>query len=110
MHVVVKFRGILLVPTHQFNRDRERPRHIRIVIARFFVTIQLIVNRANSKHLRLQCNANSNFLFFCHCRYSHVPLRTVTPTMRQRGDDGGHPTTLRALRHAAACGAGAGGS
>jgi len=42
--------------------------------------------------------------------YLHVTLRTVDLTMRLCRAGGVHPITLSARRHAAACGAGSGGS
>jgi hypothetical protein len=49
-------------------------------------------------------------LLLAHDSYAHLILRTVVLATRTWRTGGAQPTTLSALRQAAACGAGSGGS
>jgi hypothetical protein len=94
----------------EFNGNGECARHIFVIRRLFVVAVQLVVNGAGFEHLRLQRDADGNLLLLAHCRYPHLTLRTVVLAMRTCRGGGAHPTTLSALRQAAACGAGSGGS
>src|ERR1700694_5314877 len=69
-----------------------------------------MVNGTVFEDLRFQRNADGNLLLLAHARHPHLTLRTVVFAMRTWRGGGAHPTTLSALRQAAACGAGSGGS
>ena len=69
-----------------------------------------MVNGAGLEYLSLQRDADGNLLLPTHDDYPHLILRTVVLATRTWRTGGAHPTTLSALRQAAACGAGSGGS
>src|ERR1700730_2028130 len=69
-----------------------------------------MVNGAVFEHLRLQRNTDGDLLLLAHAPHPHLTLRTVVFAMRTWRGGGAQPTTLSALRQAAACGAGSGGS
>src|SRR3979409_2426647 len=95
---------------HQLDGDRERASYIFIVGKLFIVAVEFIMNGTCLEHLRLQRDADGDFLFSAQGRYPHFTVRTVDLSMRLGRPGGVYPTTFSALRQAAACGAGSGGS
>jgi hypothetical protein len=97
------------VLVNEFHRDRERTRYILIVRAAFVVAIKLMMLGTNFQYVRLQRDADGDLLSPAPDRGHHLNFRTTAWSFTTRRP-GGQPTTLSALRHAAACGAGSGGS
>jgi hypothetical protein len=102
VRVVIELLCIGAVLADQLDGDRKSARHILIVREALVVAIHLIVKGAGSQYLRLQRYVDGNRLFFAHCRYLSVTLRTIILTMRADRLGGVYPTTFSALRHAAA--------
>jgi hypothetical protein len=97
------------VLVNEFHRDRERTRYVFIVRAAFVFAIKLMVHGTDFQYVRLQRDADGNLLSPAGNRGHHLNFRTTIRTFSPRRG-GWQPTTLSALRHAAACGAGSGGS
>jgi hypothetical protein len=110
MRIMLELLCKRLVLSDQFDRDRERARHILIVGERLIVAIDVIVHGTDLEDLGLQRDADGNFLFLAHHGFPQLTLRTVVLATRYCRPVGAHPMTFSARRHAAACGAGSGGS
>ncbi len=82
--------------TWRCRAEPECARGIHVV-----VEVKLPMQRTGLEHLSLQGNSDCDRLLFAHCTY---------PMGRDHGGRVSLSTTARALRHAAACGTGSGGS
>jgi hypothetical protein len=106
---MVEFLRKRLVLVNEFHRDRERTRYILIVGANFVVAIKMMVHWTDFQRVRLQRDADGDLLSPARDRAHHLDFRTMARSFMSRRA-GRQPTTFSALRHAAACGAGSGGS
>jgi hypothetical protein len=111
MGIIVKFLDVRLVASNQFDGKRKRRGGVHLV-----VEVKLMMHGTALQDLSLQSNSDGDHLFLFHGAHSHrymrcrLAPRNLVFTRLTSLAKGPHPTTLKALRQAAACGAGSGGS